>query len=54
MDRNQKEDKRSNAKEESEDKEMRHGRESVIRQGVEREEKRDEKEDAKVYERKMQ
>ena len=54
MDRNQKEDKRSNAKEESEDKELGHGGESVIRQGVEREEKRDDMEGDKVYERKMQ
>ena len=44
VDRNQKEDKRSNAKEESEDKEMGHGGESVIWQGVEREEKRDDME----------
>ena len=54
VDRNQKEDKRSNAKEESEDKELGHGGESVIRQGVEREEKRDDMEGDKVYERKMQ
>lgn len=54
MDRNQKKDKHSNTKEESEDKEMGHGRESVVRQGMEREEKRDEKEGDNVYERKMQ
>ena len=39
VDRNEEEDKRGNAKEESEDKETERGRESVVRQGVGREEK---------------
>ncbi|XP_048261817.1 nuclear speckle splicing regulatory protein 1-like [Bombus terrestris] len=52
--RDQRKDKQSSTKEEGKDKEMGHGREGVVRQGVERKEERNEKEDDKVYERKMQ
>ena len=54
MCRGQRKDKQSSTKEKSKDKEMGHRREGVVQQGEERKEERNEKEDGKVYERKMQ